>query len=117
MLTIAFATAPMVLDQCAASCDVASATDTATPAPACHHATSPTVHIGQAPRGCGHDHRSIVAALTTSAAPIAPTLASLVAVVTSQSLAEIAAANRFAAPSASPPRDLLPQHLSVSLRI
>src|SRR5690349_3858779 len=53
-LVFAIATLPVVLDRCAASCEVHEGEAASTPA--CHHATTPTSRIGQMPTPCGHDH-------------------------------------------------------------
>jgi hypothetical protein len=118
MLAVAFAAAPVVLDQCAASCDLSHALAAVASAPTCHHAAgSATVRIGHAPRACGHDHRATITTLTVSSAPVTWTLTPVVAVVTSQASDQPAAPTGFPGPSASPPHDPLARHLSVSLRI
>jgi hypothetical protein len=116
MLAVAFATAPIILDRCAASCDLAHATEAATSTPTCHHSTATTVRIGRAPRGCGHDHSGIVTTLTVSAAPHTPVLTPLVGAMTGRTPGDIAGVTRFALSFASPPHVPLSRRLSVSLR-
>ena len=118
VLAIAFATAPMVLDQCAASCDLAHALEAAGSTPACHDvAGSATVRIGHVPQACGHDHGATITTLTVPPAPLTRAFTPVVAVVTSQASDEWATATGFPSLFASSPHDPPSRHLSVSLRI
>jgi hypothetical protein len=118
VLAIAFATTPVVLDQCAASCDLARALEAAGSMPTCHDAAgSTTARIGHARQACGHDHGATVTILTAPPTPVTRALAPVVAAVTSQASDEWATATSFPGLSASPPHDPLSRHLSVSLRI
>src|SRR5580700_9319316 len=104
VLAIAFATAPVVLDQCSASCDLAHALEAAGSTPTCHDAAgSATARIGRAPQACGHDHGTTVTTLTVPPAPVTRAFTPVVAVVTSQASDEWATATSFPALFASPP--------------
>jgi hypothetical protein len=116
MLAVAFATAPIILDRCAASCDLAHATEATTATLTCHHSTATTVRVGRVPRGCGHDHSSLVTTLTVSAAPHTPLLAPLGGAMTGRTPGNIASVTRFTLSLASPPHVPLSRRLSVSLR-
>jgi len=64
VLALAIAGVPLVMDQCAAACELARAGLTRTSsAPSCHHTPSPATRIGHTPNACGHDHHL---ALTTA---------------------------------------------------
>ena len=54
VLAIAVASVPLILDQCAATCEMHHETVASTPA--CHHSGTATPHLGQTPQPCGHDH-------------------------------------------------------------
>jgi hypothetical protein len=70
VLALAFATAPIVFDQCAAACELAHLMNASAGAErACHHA-SPIRHIGERRGACAHDHARALMAVT-SAAPVA----------------------------------------------
>src|SRR4029079_3942802 len=58
---------PVMLDQCAATCEVHH--EVIAGAPSCHHATSPALRIGPAPSPCGHDHHGIVVRSANNVAP------------------------------------------------
>jgi len=73
VLTVACATLPLILDQCAASCEAHSAA-TSTSGPSCHHAASTLVRLGSVPAPCGHDHSGPVTTLSAAPSPIARTL-------------------------------------------
>jgi hypothetical protein len=47
-VALAYAGAPLALDACARSC--------ARVAPACHHESAASLHIGHLPDLCGHEH-------------------------------------------------------------
>jgi len=54
VLAIAVASVPLILDQCAATCEMHHETVASTPA--CHHSGTASAHLGQTPQPCGHDH-------------------------------------------------------------
>src|ERR1700682_6368201 len=115
LLALAFATVPLVLDQCAASCEHTRAA--ASPSePTCHHARVPTVRVGHQPTRCGHDHEATVTTLSDSAVPILRAVASVVAVTPAQTANVTVVMSRVVV-CASPPRDPLSRPLSASLRI
>lgn len=53
-VALAYAGAPLALDACARSC--------ASAAPACHHESAASPHIGHLPDLCGHEHDVVQAA-------------------------------------------------------
>jgi hypothetical protein len=53
-VALAYAGAPLALDACARSC--------ARVAPACHHESAASPHIGHLPDLCGHEHDVVQAA-------------------------------------------------------
>ena len=55
-LAVAVASVPLMLDQCAATCEMHHETVASTPV--CHHSGSTGAHLGQTPGSCGHDHNS-----------------------------------------------------------
>src|SRR5665213_288528 len=58
LLSIAFAGAPVVLDQCVASCE-ANAADLASSTPECHHTKAVTTsRVDPSPTPCGRDHNT-----------------------------------------------------------
>ena len=114
-LTLALATVPVMLDQCAAFCEHARAA--ASPSePTCHQASVSTARIGDRPARCGHDHEATVSTLTDSAVPTLRAVASVVAVVPVQTASVTTGMIRVTV-FASPPRESLSRQLSVSLRI
>ena len=54
VLAIAIAAVPLILDQCAATCEMHHETVASTPA--CHHSGTASAHLGRTPQPCGHDH-------------------------------------------------------------
>jgi hypothetical protein len=54
-LVISLLAAPLVMDQCATSCEMTHSNSAAS-APTCHHVTAPLARIGRTPERCGHDH-------------------------------------------------------------
>ncbi len=60
-LAVVVASVPLLLDQCASTCEMHHETIASTPA--CHHSGSTGAHLGQMPGSCGHDHN------TTSVTP------------------------------------------------
>jgi hypothetical protein len=115
LLALAFATVPLLLDQCAASCEQARAAASSSE-PTCHHASVPTAQVGHQPTRCGHDHAAAVTMLSDSAVPTLRGETSVVAVIPAQT-ADVTAVMRRVTACASPPRDPLSRQLSVSLRI
>jgi hypothetical protein len=75
-VAVAVAVVPLMLDQCAATCEKHH--DSVASMPACHH-TGTAFHVGHAPNGCGHDHNeTLVTAdngLTTTSRPFVATVA------------------------------------------
>jgi hypothetical protein len=115
LLALAFATVPLLLDQCAGSCEHTRAA--ASPSePTCHHTSVPTARVGHQPIRCGHDHQATVTTLSDSAVPTLRAVASVVAVTPDQTADVMVVLSRVTA-YASPPRDPLSRQLSVSLRI
>jgi hypothetical protein len=64
-VVVALAMCPLILDQCAESCEA----HTAAAAPACHHDASTTPRLGGVPARCGHDHGGPSAAIKNAAPP------------------------------------------------
>jgi hypothetical protein len=58
-LALAVAALPVVLDQCAESCEAHRGAIASTPS--CHHATPAGTRIKEAPARCGHDHSGTAA--------------------------------------------------------
>jgi hypothetical protein len=115
LLALAFATAPVLLDQCTVSCEHVRAA--ASPSePTCHHTSVPAARVGHQPIRCGHDHQATVTTLSDSAVPVLRAVASVVAVTTDQTANVMVVLSRVT-PFASPPRDPVSRQLSVSLRI
>jgi hypothetical protein len=112
LLALAFATVPLLLDQCAASCEHTHAASE----PTCHHASVSTTWVSHQPTRCGHDHEATVTTLSDSAVPTLRAVASVVAVTPAQTAEVMVVLSRVTA-SANPPRDPLSRQLSVSLRI
>jgi hypothetical protein len=80
VVTFAIAALPLVMDQCAAACELARADVATSSAPSCHHTSSPVAKVGGTPRRCGHEHQ--MARLTAADATPAPrTLVSGLAMV------------------------------------
>jgi hypothetical protein len=78
VLAFALVALPLVLDQCAASCDAHHGATAATPR--CHHAAATTTRIGQVPSPCGHDHGGTVVMPANRVTPVLPTFDSAIAV-------------------------------------
>jgi hypothetical protein len=115
LLALAFATVPLLLDQCAASCEHTRAAASQSE-PTCQHASVSTTRIGDQPARCGHDHEATVSPLNDPAVPTLRAVASVVAMTPAQIADVMVVLSRVTA-SASPPRDPLSRQLSVSLRI
>jgi hypothetical protein len=69
VLATALVALPVVLDGCAASCEMHESAESAVPS--CHHATSAAPRLTHAPGRCGHDHASVAAVSTVAATKIA----------------------------------------------
>src|ERR1700722_10178671 len=67
LLAVAFASAPLVVDQCVIACDV-HLTGSAGPAPTCHHLNSATIHMTSGSMPCGHAHNGM-RSLTADTSP------------------------------------------------
>jgi hypothetical protein len=67
MVALAMAVLPVVLDQCAGSCEAHR--DTVASTPACHHTTSTGAHIAHVPNPCTHDHNGTVITAANNPAP------------------------------------------------
>ena len=67
VVALAMAVLPVVLDQCAGSCEAHR--DTVASTPACHHTTSTGTHIAHVPNPCAHDHNGTVITTANNPAP------------------------------------------------
>src|ERR1700676_4778239 len=67
VVALAMAVLPLVLDQCAGSCEAHR--DAVASTPACHHTTSTGTHIAHVPNPCAHDHNRTVIAAANNPAP------------------------------------------------
>ena len=114
LLALAFATVPLLLDQCAGFCDHPRAAPLSEPA--CHHTSVPAARVGHQATRCGHDHEATVTTLSDSAVPTHRAVASVVAVISAQVADATVVVSRVTA-SAGPPRDPLSRRLSRSLRL
>ncbi len=114
-LVVAYASLPLALDVCAASC---AAEGASRHAPSCHHAASKLPghpRIGRAPVLCGHDHdavRSAVASLKAPSRPSAPAQA-----VLNTPAVDTPARNHDWQRSAGPPLFPVPRLSAAPLRI
>ena len=114
-LVVAIVVVPLVLDQCAAACELARAGLLASPAPSCHHAPSSAASIGHAPQRCGHDHN--MARMTASdTSPLPRALVSRVASASVSTTADAAPPTPVHARAPDLPPDL-GLHASSPLRI
>jgi hypothetical protein len=115
LLGVAFAAAPVVLDQCVASCEAHAAAMTSS-LPTCHHASATTERLTPMPTPCGHDHNGTV---TTSADanPEAQPMTTLVALSVPSFALTLQLAVRVNDATASPPPRPSVLALAVPLRI
>jgi hypothetical protein len=67
VLGLAIAVLPVVLDQCAGSCEAHQQIAVSTPE--CHHAASTGTHVSPAPSPCGHNHNAATLSAAKDAAP------------------------------------------------
>jgi hypothetical protein len=114
----AVAIIPVARERCAASCEgrAAGAATSTSQEPSCHHSSSSGLRMSHAPQACGHDHDSGAMTVAASSTPIARAeVPAIVANVDPTPM--IAPVRPISAPFASPPVDLLPRSLSLSLRI
>jgi hypothetical protein len=116
VLTVACATLPLMLDQCAASCEARGAATSAS-GPSCHHATSTLVRLGSVPAPCGHDHSGPVTALTAAPSPIARSLILVLAVSVDAIVAVDLNGRGIDVSDAISPRASAPRALLLPLRI
>src|SRR5437764_12695717 len=68
-LALAVADLPVLLNQCAASCEAEH--EAAASTPSCHHASSTGTRMGHVPIPCGHDHDGALVPAVKSAPPSA----------------------------------------------
>ncbi len=68
-LALAVAGLPVLLNQCAASCEAQH--EAAASTPSCHHASSTGTRMGHVPIPCGHDHDGALVPAVKSAPPSA----------------------------------------------
>jgi hypothetical protein len=117
VLALAFVTAPLAFDQCAASCELAHLMSaTAAAEPACHRASS-TPHIGERRGACAHDHAAAPAAVT-NAAPVALATANLLSFIApAPAMADVRVVLDIERLVGSPPSSPLSSQPSLSLRI
>ena len=116
VLALAFATGPLVFDQCAASCELAHLMSaTAAAELACHHA-SPVPHIGERRGACAHDHAAPPTAIT-NAAPIGPRTPNMLSFVEPARATDGGLAARIEDIDTSPPSSPPSSQRSLSLRI
>src|ERR1700724_3819429 len=104
VVALAMAVLPVVLDQCAGSCEAHR--DTVASTPACHHTTSTGTHIAHVPVPCGHDHNGTAITAADNPAPTGKAFHSVVGVVSQPIPASPAAASLRVRPH-SPPRSAL----------
>jgi hypothetical protein len=116
VLAVASATLPLVVDQCAASCVMHTATSDAS-TPSCHHETATTPHVGGLPSPCGHDHHAPASTLTTPASPSPRTLLSHLAVAVAPALANVFAPAWIGVESSSSPPASHARTFTLPLRI
>jgi hypothetical protein len=115
VVALAMAVLPVVLDQCAGSCEAHR--DTVASTPACHHTTSTGTHIAHVPNPCAHDHNGTVITAANNLAPTGMAFHSVVAVESRPTLVSPAAASLRVRPH-SPPRSALTRdRRSLPLRV
>ena len=67
VLGLAVVALPLMLDQCAATCEAHHNSVASTPT--CHHAGTTTFHLGSVPNSCGHDHGGTLVTADNELAP------------------------------------------------
>jgi hypothetical protein len=115
LLAVAFAAAPVVLDQCVASCGAHAAAMTGS-LPTCHHASATTERMTPMPAPCGHDHNGTVTTSADANQGARPTT-TLVAPSVPSFAVTLQLAVRFNDATASPPPRSSVLALAVPLRI
>jgi hypothetical protein len=115
VVALAMAVLPVVLDQCAGSCEAHRHTVASTPA--CHHTTSTGTHIAQVPIPCGHDHNGTAITAANNPAPTGKAFHSIVAVDSRPTLVSPAAASLRVRPHSPPSSALTLDRRSLPLRV
>ena len=111
-LTAALGGLPIVLDQCAESCDAHAAAA----APACHHAQTAGAHVGKAPAGCPHDHTVAIGAALRGPSVLPDTFSALTLVAAPDAVADTLVSR--ISPAHIPPDPVTPLHArSLPLRV
>jgi hypothetical protein len=100
LLVVACVALPLVLDQCATSCEAHSSSSAA--APSCHHTGSLTERVGSMPAPCGHDHNGPVATAAVAPSPASRPLVLMPAITIDPMAANDLVAHWIDAPSATP---------------
>jgi hypothetical protein len=116
VLTVACATLPLVLDQCAASCEAHSSA-TSTSGPSCHHAASTQARVGSVPAPCGHDHSGPATTLAAAPSPIGRTPISVLVVSVDAIVAADLSGRGIDVGDAISPRSSTPHALVLPLRV
>ena len=115
VVALAMALLPVVLDQCAGSCEAHRHTIASTPA--CHHTTSTGTHIAHVPIPCGHDHNGTAITAAANPAPTGKAFDSVVAVDSQPTLVSPAAASLRVQPHSPPGASLTRDRRSLPLRV
>src|ERR1700694_1875281 len=100
VVAFAMAVLPVVVDQCAGSCEAHR--DTVASTPACHHTTSTGTHIAHVPIPCGHDHNWTAITAANGPAPTGKAVDSIVSVDSRPTLVSPAAASLRVRPHSPP---------------
>jgi hypothetical protein len=114
-LALAMAVLPVVLDQCAGSCEAHR--DTIASTPACHHTTSTGTHTAHVPIPCGHDHNGTAITTANKPAPTGTAFHSVVAVESRPTLVSHAGAGLRGRPHSPPSSALTLDRRSLPLRV
>src|ERR1700730_12037969 len=104
VVALAMAGLPVVLDQCAGSCEAHR--DTVASTPACHHTTSTGTHIAHVPTRCAHDHNGTAITAANNPGPRGKVFDSVVAVDSQPTLVSPAAASLRVRPHSLPSSSL-----------
>ncbi|MBI3491139.1 MAG: hypothetical protein HY047_05045 [Acidobacteria bacterium] len=115
VLAVALSALPLVLDQCAASCEAHH--DDVASTPSCHHASAATPRIGHVPAPCGHDHSGTVAAAAGHDAALLRAFHSVIAVLVTSVPPAGASLDRDTLTHAPPRSSLTLDARSLPLRI
>jgi hypothetical protein len=115
VLAIAIASVPLLLDQCAATCEMHH--ESVASAPSCHHSGTASAHLGQMPGTCGHDHNGTTVTVENgsivSIRGVAMGVAIVMMPISPAMVAAPQAVHTHAPPDAPPSRD----RRSLTLRI